>query len=754
MGHQPFTIDTLFRVQHVASRVPLDLSPDGAYLTLTVQTHQQRNAVGNDRVFTAEGVPVELLGSRVLVVDTTTGEVVEPFRSSTTSWGAQWAPDGHALAAYVQEGRQPPCLGIWKLATGATRRFPRVRVRPVFGFEIPRWLPDSRSVVVKLVPTTPPVTPTVGQPVDEGSGAVHVFAFDPATAEGDPTAAPTPFDWYRCDLGLVDVRTGAVRILAADQSLVGWEVAPDGQAVAALVDTHFDSRLTQFFFDLQVIPLDGSPPRTVATHIPQPFSIAFAWSPDSQTIAYTTNALGQSSQLWVAPADGSGAAADLTGAVDIGVAHELAAPRWTSDGQYVACRTTSAIWAYAADGSGAWRLPTPSQHEVIGWAPQRSQPAGLTITPESLLAIVRNLDAKDEGLARLALTDGAAMLVAQFAKTCVDPTFGVAATADGTTVYLVLQAADHPAELWRISAQTGTSRRLLTLNPDLTDLALGTSRLVSWRSLDGRRLQGALLTPAGYRAGQPVPLIVQVYGGFLGSNVLHRFAFDGAHLDNAQLLASHGYAVLWPDLPLDDHAPLDQLPGLVLPAVNQLIDQGIIDPDRIGLLGHSYGGYGVLALLTQTTRFRAAVCIAGMTNLTSFYGVLTPEGVSNWLGWCETGQGRLGGSLWERRAAYIENSPLFYLDRVTTPILLVSGTAHPGEPAQSAEAFSALRRLGKRVELRIYDGEAHWPAAWSAASVRDLCARGLRWFDEHLTVAPTANPDTGDAQETGTRQAE
>lgn len=307
-------------------------------------------------------------------------------------------------------------------------------------------------------------------------------------------------------------------------------------------------------------------------------------------------------------------------------------------------------------------------------------------------------------------------------------------TADGSTAYVVLQAAEHPPELWYIDGASDGTRRLLALNPDLDAVALGTSRLIEYRSAEGELRHGALLLPHNYSEGRRVPLIVQVYGGFEGSRVLHRFAFDGAHADNAQLLASRGYAVLWPDMPMADRDPARQLPGLVFPALDRVIELGIADGNRVGILGHSYCGYCVLSLLTQTDRFRVAVAIAGIVNLSSFYGVLSREGESNWLGALESGQGRMGGSLWERRAEYVENSPLFYLDQVTTPLLLASGDAHPGEPAQSEEAFSALRRLGKRAELRVYPDEDHAPGYWSEPSLRDLCGRVLDWFDEFLGV--------------------
>jgi dipeptidyl aminopeptidase/acylaminoacyl peptidase len=221
----------------------------------------------------------------------------------------------------------------------------------------------------------------------------------------------------------------------------------------------------------------------------------------------------------------------------------------------------------------------------------------------------------------------------------------------------------------------------------------------------------------------------------MGSNWRHRFGGAQGVL-HAQVLASRGYAVLYPDMPAVERDAVRHLLGQVLPALDRLIELGIADPDRLGVMGQNYGGYCVQALLTQTGRFRAAVSSAGATNLTSAYGALTPDGHSRWTGWLETGQGRAGGSLWERRDAYIENSPLFYLDRVSTPLLLICGSAHPEEPQQAGEAFGALRRLGKRVELRVYHGEGHWPGTWSEASYRDVCGRILAWFDTYLGCSP------------------
>ena len=296
-----------------------------------------------------------------------------------------------------------------------------------------------------------------------------------------------------------------------------------------------------------------------------------------------------------------------------------------------------------------------------------------------------------------------------------------------------LQGADHPPEIWRLDLTSGDSSRLASLNPELDEGKIGARRRVEYVDADGGRRNASLLLPPGYVEGRQAPMIVNVYGGLMGSEYIHSFGIIhclGA--GDAHLYASHGYAVLVPDIPLGPRNARHGIPRGVLPAVNSVVEMGIADPARIGVLGHSYGGYSVLALITQTEMFAAAVCSAGAVNLTSLYGALSDAGDTSWTGWCESGQARLGGSLWEKRDAYIENSSLFYLDRVTTPVLLLSGDGDTGAFTHAGETLSALRRLGQRVELRNYLGEDHWPGARSAPNLRDVLARTLAWFDEHL----------------------
>jgi len=728
------TIEHLLDIQRPTDRVPLHLSKDGRWLALSVQSVRKETTSAVEHGFRADGVSQMMDGSRVLVVDTTTGEVVEPFLSSTC-WGAQWAPDGTRLAAYVQKDGVA-CVGIWSKEMETFQLLRQAPVRARYGFEVPQWTSDSRAVVVKLWPASGSVNyPSKENRPRPDDTSVTVFSFDPT--DENTTNRPSGawlFDGARCDLGYVDVITGAVRRLVNDWSFRGWRVAPDGQDVAVLKMAEYNQDEYQVYYDLVVVPINGASPKTVASGVWRSYGIGFNWAPDSQMIAYTTGNEdgGPPGQLFIVPKDGSYEPFDLTGDEKITV-NVYACPRWSADGRFVYCLAQKGIWEFSTNGNTRRNITASLKQRVGFWI---QPPTNITLwTPDgkSLTAVTYNRATKNEALVRIDLTSGAVKTQVEFAERCLDNTFETEAAPDGSTCYLVTEAADHPPEICVVREDFRIPHRLCSLNPGLDGVALGKGRLIEWRCPDSKIRRGALLLPPTYVEGQRLPVIFQVYGDSSDSYLLHEFgcAPGGWGVVNNQLLASRGYAILCPDLPMKDRDPMRQLPSLLLPAVNQLIDLGIADPKRLGLMGHSYGAYCVLALLTQTVFFGAAVCSAGMVNFTSAYGAVSDDGDSG-CGYFEVGQGRMGGTLWKRRSSYIENSPLFYFDRVSTPLLLVCGTEDKGATAQTKEAFSALRRLGQRVELRLYHGEDHWPGVWSENNKKDLCHRVIDWFDTYL----------------------
>jgi dipeptidyl aminopeptidase/acylaminoacyl peptidase len=170
-----------------------------------------------------------------------------------------------------------------------------------------------------------------------------------------------------------------------------------------------------------------------------------------------------------------------------------------------------------------------------------------------------------------------------------------------------------------------------------------------------------------------------------------------------------------------------------LPGINKVVEMGIADPKRLGLMGHSYGGYSVLSLLVQTPRFAAAVASAGIGDLMSAYGQMNAQGAAFQTSITERGQGLMGATPWEARDRYVENSPVFYLNRIITPLLIAHGSDDTNvAPFLSDEVFVGMRRLGKESVYLKYSGEGHSILSWSYANRLDFCNRLIAWFELHL----------------------
>jgi len=195
------------------------------------------------------------------------------------------------------------------------------------------------------------------------------------------------------------------------------------------------------------------------------------------------------------------------------------------------------------------------------------------------------------------------------------------------------------------------------------------------------------------------------------------------------LLSSRGYAVLLPDTPLAVGTPMQDLAKTVLPAVDKTIEMGVADPDRLGVMGVSYGGYSTLALLVQSTRFKAALMDVGFGNLSSSYGVMLKNGSALGVGWAEEGQGRMGGPPWQFPERYIQNSPAFFLNKIETPLLISQGGMDIS-PYHAEEIFIGLRRLGKKVVYVRYEYEGH--GIEHSPNRIDYWNRLIEWFASHL----------------------
>jgi dipeptidyl aminopeptidase/acylaminoacyl peptidase len=303
----------------------------------------------------------------------------------------------------------------------------------------------------------------------------------------------------------------------------------------------------------------------------------------------------------------------------------------------------------------------------------------------------------------------------------------VESAADGKSMVFLSEDAQNCEDLWALSGYMRQPRQITNINPAISTHLLGASQLISWRSSEGDELKGALLLPAGYEPGKRYPLVVYVYGGERLSTGLNQWT---PGIFNMQLLATRGYAVLFPDAPLNVGTPFKDLAATVLPGIQKTIDMGIVDPERLGVMGHSYGGYSALALIEQSQEFRAAVDMSGETNLVNAYA---KTGSAGGIGWVEEGQGRMGGSLWQYPTKFVDNSPVFRFDKVKTPVLIIQGGIDSDvPPIESDIAFQSLRRLDKEVTYVRYEGEEHDPINWGYEDQRDYINRIITWFGKYL----------------------
>lgn len=279
------------------------------------------------------------------------------------------------------------------------------------------------------------------------------------------------------------------------------------------------------------------------------------------------------------------------------------------------------------------------------------------------------------------------------------------------------------------------SVQLTHANPQQADINWGTTELVKWTSLDGTPLEGVLYKPADFDSTKQYPMIVNFYERNADNYHAYRQPEPHRSTIDYHLYNSNGYVIFNPDVRYKDGHPGQSAYNSIVPGVNMLIERGYIDKNRIGAQGHSWGGYQVADLATRTPMFAAIESGAPVVNMFSAYGGIRWGSGLNRSFQYEHGQSRIGKTPWEAPELYRENSPLFNMDKVQTPILIMANDNDGHVPwYQGIEYFVALKRLGKPVWLLNYTGEPHWPMRM--ANRIDFQKRMFQFFEHYLNGKP------------------
>ncbi|MEM1125121.1 MAG: prolyl oligopeptidase family serine peptidase [Bacteroidota bacterium] len=390
-----------------------------------------------------------------------------------------------------------------------------------------------------------------------------------------------------------------------------------------------------------------------------------------------------------------------------------------------------------------WYVPTDPDGEVLNWTEGQGRATnrtfrvvrtdpdqrGMEMGDEVLLEVYHNHEKTDAYHRAVVGETGTTALLE------VEARLGFVAKADDTDrVLYTRERYDEFPDLWVTTMDFESPRKLTEVNPQMADFNWGSAELIEWRNLDGRPMQGVVIKPSDYDPAKRYPVMVYFYRFF--SQRLHQFNQPVVnHRPSFPLYVSNGYVVFLPDIRFEVEQPGLSATKSLVPGVQQLIDLGIADPDAIGLHGHSWSGYQTAHIVTQTDIFAAAVTGAPVSNMTSAYsGIRWGSGLARQFQY-EQSQSRIGGSLWERRDAYIENSPVFFVDRMNTPLLIMHGDDDGAVPwYQSIELYLACRRLQKDCIFLQYGGEDHHLHQYP--NKLDYAQRMMQYFDHYLKGTP------------------
>ena len=284
---------------------------------------------------------------------------------------------------------------------------------------------------------------------------------------------------------------------------------------------------------------------------------------------------------------------------------------------------------------------------------------------------------------------------------------GLRKAKDAEVYLFTIQTFAEFPNLWTSGPGFWDMKKVSDANPQQSEYVWGRSELIKYLNADGKWLDAILTKPDNFDPDKKYPLMVYIYEKL--ADGLHRFSNPGPGTSiNPARYVSNGYILLQPDIVYETGYPGSDALKCVLPAVQTVVGMGFIDPKRIGIQGHSWGGYQITYMITQTDLFAAVEAGASVVNMTSAYGgIRWGSGMVREFQYEKT-QSRIGATLFNRALQFIESSPVFWAERIKTPYLTIHNDEDDAVPwYQGIEFITAMRRLGKEAYMFNFNTEKH-----------------------------------------------
>ena len=701
-----------------------DLSHDGRWLLTTIAS--RRDGLGVDYRRDTDPTYLRVSSSRLRVIDTRDGSARDVFPTPRTVRSPVWSPDAARVGALMlRDDRLEPV--IWDRATGRTRTLPVPAGFYVAENSDLKWSNDGTRIVVALrteawkrAAAAEFARMTRG-PVFVQDGSDAFLTWDKLRREGNVRTVHTIDVTSGRATELLPMGMYAQFQLTEDDSLVTWT---DDVTKKTDYDVIFGSETK-----LMARRVSGGAPMIV---LPTSKGISSPiWSRDGRRVAYArdgrvfTRAIGDTVPRQVAGPDSATAArlaADTTASGRAArTAVRFSVLRWSPVGDALLVSNAEGLWIAPVDRS-AMTMVVATNDTVL--TTPRVLPVAWSEDGRFVYLSNASRSTWERGVVRF---DRRRSMLETLAK---DARLYGAVRLSRSGDVLIFSSGDgnRPQDLHAADAAMQNARQLTTLNPTLASKTLASTKLITYRDADGATRYGVVYLPAGHVATKKYPTLFSVYEDF----------FDDTFDASLNVLASQGYVVVKPSVGFETGYPGEAWLKGVTAAANALIDAGIADSARLGVYGTSYGGYATNLLITQTKRFRAAVNVSGKVDMVSFYTDSPRLGVRN-VHAAEKSQDRIGATLWEAPQKYIAQSAIFFADRITTPLLLVTGAQDPNVPADNTrEMYYALRRLGKPVTWVNYMNSGHGTPGTTAEDFIDYHDRIGAFFDRHLKGSSTS----------------
>ncbi len=457
----------------------------------------------------------------------------------------------------------------------------------------------------------------------------------------------------------------------------------------------------------------------------------FDWSPDSSRIAFSHSKTPVANDWTTSDVSIIEVAAAKVGVLANTPAAE-SSPLYAPDGNSIAILVsdnpprwaqTGVIQVFATNATNASNIAQPKsliasydgQPSIAGWSAD-----GRRIYFSEAKGTATQIYALDVAANRI-----------EEIKTSPAVYSAVALNRSGTTFAFVRQTPDTPGDAYVASVSDFSPVQISHVNADLRMPSVGRTEVIRWKAKDGKEIEGLLTYPVGYQNGQRVPLILNIHGGPTG--VFQQTFIGGRGVYPLATFASRGYAMLRPNprgssgygtefrrANMQDWGGGDYQD--LMAGVDRVIEMGVADPDRLGVMGWSYGGFMTSWIVTQTHRFKAASAGAPVTNLMSFNGTADiPSFIPDYF----------GGQSWDVMDRYQKHSPMFNVKGVTTPTMIQQGDADVRVPiSQGYEFYNALKVQGVPTRMLVLPRQPHGPnePKMQLAAMK----ANLEWFEKYL----------------------